>query len=106
MKDSDYIKISDVVTISSQYLPAYMIVVSTNGIKPWFDPNGKDRIRRELTKIVTALFHARITCAVHKFEFDSEIWNMYGCDFIDSIASWNFDEVREEIIRTFKNEKK
>jgi hypothetical protein len=102
LTNSRYIETSDIVGLS-QYNPAYMIVVSTKGRRPWLDPRGRLIVSSELRNLVDALFQARGSCSVLKFELDPDRWKSNGASFLDKVADWKFGECRQELIKSYIN---
>lgn len=97
LKKADYVNISNITQIS-QDLPAYFIEISTNGVKPWLNPRGREKVRRELRGLIEAMLRARQICSVHRFELDPNEWDIHGCDFVDAVSEWKFEEVRGAIV--------
>ncbi|MEM0007619.1 MAG: hypothetical protein QXR89_05060 [Candidatus Bathyarchaeia archaeon] len=94
-----YVRISSVRKIED-FLPVTFIEISTNGIKPWLDFKGKDKIKMELNELINAMLNARQRCSVRKFELDPNEWRIHGCDFLDGVSDWNFKEMRDAIIQS------
>lgn len=101
LENASYIRISNIREISDQ-LPVYFVTVSTNGIKPWLSPRGREKIRMELRDLVQAFLDTRLDCMVRRFELESTEWNNHGPDFIDGVSDWRFDNMRKEIIDTLQ----
>jgi hypothetical protein len=102
-KKTSYVHISSARKIDD-FLPATFIEISTNGIKPWLDFHGKDKIKMELVELVNAMFNARQLCSVRKFELDPNEWRIYGCDFLGWVSDWKFKEARDAIIQSLHSE--
>ena len=100
LKKASYVRISDIIDIGDGI--AYFVRISTDGVKPWLDPHGRDKIEAEMREIVTALFHARMQCSVFRFELDPKEWDIHGCDFVDGVSEWKLEEVRKTIINELK----
>lgn len=96
LKKESYVRISDITDVGDGI--AYFVRISTDGVKPWLDPHGREKIRMELRELVTAMFYARIKCSVRRFELDPKEWDIHGCDFVDGVSEWKFEEVRRAII--------
>jgi len=95
LKKSSYVKISDIRDIGKV---AYFIEISTNGWKPWVDPKARDRIRSELRDFIQGMMNARQICSVFDFELEPKEWGLRGCDFVDAVSDWNFDNMRKDLI--------
>jgi len=102
LKNATYIRISNIREIAKD-MPVYLIEISTNGAKPWLDPRGREKIRTELRNVVEAMFQARMMCSVRQFELDYNEWNIHGCDFIDGVSKWKFEDVNTAIINRLKS---
>jgi len=95
LKKASYVKISDIRDIGGV---GYLIEISTNGWKPWVDPKARDRIRRELGDFIQGMMDARQICSVFDFELEPKEWALRGCDFLDAVYDWNFDNMRKALI--------
>lgn len=95
-KEASYVRVSNIIEIGEGI--AYYVEISTNGAKPWLDPQGREKIKIELRNLITAMFNARQICSVHRFELDPKEWDIHGCDFVDGVSEWKLDEVRRAIV--------
>ena len=42
--------------------------------------------------------NARQICSVFDFELEPKEWGLRGCDFVDAVSDWNFDNMRKALI--------
>lgn len=101
LEKASYVHISDIIDIGEGI--AYFVGISTNGIKPWLDPHGSEKIKSELRGVVDALFYARMKCSVRQFELDSNEWNIHGCYFVDGVSEWDLKDMQISIINRLKS---
>jgi hypothetical protein len=101
LRKSSHVHISEIRKIDD-YLPACFVEISTNGIKPWLSPKGRERIRFELRQVIQAMMDARQLCSVRGFELDPKEWDAYGCSFIDGVSQWKLKEMQNDVVNYLK----
>jgi hypothetical protein len=101
MKEASYLHVSKITDVGQGL--AYYIEISTKGIKPWLEPHSIERIEKEFTEVVNAMFDVRQICAVHRFELDTKEWDVHGCDFVDGISEWDLESVRVAVVNELEN---
>jgi hypothetical protein len=101
LKNASFIRISNV-RKADIHLPVLYIEVSTKGTKPWLKPTSAKHIQKELRDMAQAMFDAHQLCSVRAFELDTAKWNNRGCDFLDAVSDWKYEEVQEILVNLLK----